>query len=98
MHVFFRIDMRLQPNEVNAIAQAAREAFTPGTAVFLFGSRVDDSKRGGDIDLLVEIPEAMPLRSWCAVAPVLCRAFTGCLMNSALTSLLPRKNSKIRGR
>jgi len=51
--------MRLQPKEVNAIAQAARDAFTPGTAVFLFGSRVDDSKRGGDIDLLVEIPEAM---------------------------------------
>ena len=30
-----------------------------GTAVFLFGSRVDDRKRGGDIDLLVEIPEAI---------------------------------------
>lgn len=52
--------MRLQPNEVNAIAEAARDAFTPGTAVFLFGSRVDDSKRGGDIDLLIEIPEAIP--------------------------------------
>jgi predicted nucleotidyltransferase len=50
----------LQPKEVNAIAQAARDAFTPGTAVFLFGSRVDDSKRGGDIDLLVELPETMP--------------------------------------
>ncbi|MDO8501389.1 MAG: hypothetical protein Q7S20_06070 [Gemmatimonadaceae bacterium] len=36
------------------------DAFTPSTAGFLFGSRVDDSKRGGDIDLLVEIPEAMP--------------------------------------
>jgi uncharacterized protein len=51
--------MRLQAKEVDAIAQAAREAFTPGTAVFLFGSRVDDSKRGGDIDLLVEIPQDM---------------------------------------
>lgn len=52
--------MRLKPNELNAIAQAARDAFTPGIAVVLFGSRVDDSKRGGDIDLLVEIPETMP--------------------------------------
>ena len=52
--------MRLQSNEVNAIAQAARDAFTPGTAVFLFGSRVDDSKCGGDIDLLVELPKALP--------------------------------------
>ena len=51
--------MRLQPKELNAIAQAARDAFTPGTTVFLFGSRLDDSKRGGDIDLLVEIPEAI---------------------------------------
>jgi len=34
--------MRLQTKEVNAIAQAAQDAFTPGTAVFLFGSRVDD--------------------------------------------------------
>jgi predicted nucleotidyltransferase len=47
--------MRLQPKEREAIAQAAREAFAPGTAVFLFGSRVDDTKRGGDIDLLVEM-------------------------------------------
>jgi len=52
--------MRLQANEVNAIAEAARDAFMPGTTVLLFGSRVDDSKRGGDIDLLVETPETMP--------------------------------------
>lgn len=52
--------MRLQPKEITAIGQAARDAFTPGTTVRLFGSRVDDSKRGGDIDLLVESPDAMP--------------------------------------
>ena len=51
--------MRLQPREIDAIAQAARDAFAPGTAVFLFGSRADDSQRGGDIDLLVEIPDAI---------------------------------------
>ena len=51
--------MRLQPKEVEAIEQAAREAFTPGTTVFLFGSRVQDAARGGDIDLLVETPETM---------------------------------------
>ncbi len=52
--------MRLQPKEIAAIGQAARDAFTPGTTVLLFGSRVDDSKRGGDIDLLAESPAAMP--------------------------------------
>lgn len=51
--------MRLQQKEQEAIAQAAREAFSPGTAVFLFGSRVDDAKRGGDIDLFVEAPDSM---------------------------------------
>ncbi len=51
--------MRLDPTERNAIAQAAREAFGPGTAVFLFGSRANDDRRGGDIDLLVETPRSM---------------------------------------
>lgn len=51
--------MRLKPQERDAIAQAAHEVFAPGTAVFLFGSRVDDSRRGGDIDLLIETPQAM---------------------------------------
>jgi len=39
--------MRLQPKEVDAIVQAARDAFAPGTAVFLFGSRLQDAAGGG---------------------------------------------------
>jgi predicted nucleotidyltransferase len=46
--------MRLSPAEVAAIKAAAREAFGDGAVVRLFGSRVDDSARGGDIDLHVE--------------------------------------------
>lgn len=46
--------MRLKPQELDAITRAARDVFAPGTAVFLFGSRADDSRRGGDIDLLIE--------------------------------------------
>jgi hypothetical protein len=51
--------MRLNPKEREAIARAAHDVFAPGTAVFLFGSRVDDHKRGGDIDLLIETPRPM---------------------------------------
>lgn len=51
--------MRLNDSERRAIAQAAQECLPPGTRVRLFGSRLDDSRRGGDIDLLVEPPLAL---------------------------------------
>ena len=45
--------MRLSPDQVQAIRDAASSTFGDGVAVWLFGSRVDDAKKGGDIDLLV---------------------------------------------
>ena len=45
--------MRLSTDQIQAIRHAADTAFGAGTAVWLFGSRVDDAKKGGDIDLLV---------------------------------------------
>jgi len=51
--------MRLNDSERQAITQAARDCLPPGTRVRLFGSRLDDSRRGGDIDLLVEPPFAL---------------------------------------
>lgn len=51
--------MRLSQHERSAIAAAAKETFVHGTAVFLFGSRTDDTGRGGDIDLLIETPEPL---------------------------------------
>ena len=51
--------MRLTAQEHTAIAQAASAAWQPGTRVSLFGSRVDDDARGGDIDLLVEAGEPL---------------------------------------
>jgi predicted nucleotidyltransferase len=47
--------MRLTPDEIAAIKQTAAEVFGPAAEVRLFGSRVDDSKRGGDIDLYLEV-------------------------------------------
>ena len=51
--------MRLTTAEVADIAAAAKASLPPGTRVALFGSRTDDARRGGDIDLLVETATAM---------------------------------------
>ena len=48
--------MRLTPQQVEAIRTVVREQAGPEAVVYLFGSRVDDAARGGDVDLMVELP------------------------------------------
>lgn len=50
--------MRLTDHEVAAIKAAAAQVFGPSAIVRLFGSRVDDSLDGGDVDLHVEVDSA----------------------------------------
>ncbi len=45
--------MRLTQDQQTVIRSASAETFGEGVGIWLFGSRVDDSKRGGDIDLLI---------------------------------------------
>ncbi len=45
--------MRLSPSEQQAISAASVRHF--GVRPRLFGSRVDDARRGGDIDLYIEV-------------------------------------------
>lgn len=49
--------MRLSPDLAQKIRRLVREHFGEKASVYLFGSRVDDTKRGGDIDLYIDIPE-----------------------------------------
>ena len=52
--------MRLTEQQLTAIKSAICEITGSESRVWLFGSRVDDSKRGGDIDLLIESDEVIP--------------------------------------
>jgi predicted nucleotidyltransferase len=45
--------MRLTEHQATQIREAVTRVYGPRSEVVLFGSRVDDRKRGGDIDLLV---------------------------------------------
>ena len=47
--------MRLTERQRQAIVDSIQETFGAQARTFLFGSRTDDSKFGGDIDLLVEV-------------------------------------------
>lgn len=46
--------MRLTKEQANCLVSAAHEAFGESSEIWLFGSRVDDTKKGGDIDLYIE--------------------------------------------
>jgi predicted nucleotidyltransferase len=49
--------MRLTDQETQAIRQLALQVGGAQSQVRVFGSRLDDSARGGDIDLMLEISE-----------------------------------------
>ncbi len=48
--------MRLTEAQIQAIRQIARELAGADATVRVFGSRLDDSARGGDLDLLLDLP------------------------------------------
>ena len=50
--------MRLSRKEIETILKVADEIYGKGVKVYLFGSRTDESKRGGDIDLLLRTPQS----------------------------------------
>jgi predicted nucleotidyltransferase len=54
--------MRLTETQIQAIHTTAEEIFGSDARVSLFGSRVDDHARGGDIDLLIEVEHVLDNR------------------------------------
>lgn len=58
--------MRITDQQHHAIKRLITEMIGDEAIVTLFGSRVDDSKRGGDVDLLVEVPDDIENPAWLA--------------------------------
>lgn len=53
--------MRLLESELESIKQAFYNTFQNGK-IYLFGSRVDDEKKGGDIDLYIDLNSCMSVK------------------------------------
>ena len=62
--------MRLESYEIEAIKEVFYAA-DPEAAVYLFGSRVDDKQKGGDIDLLIISQILNKIDGW-AIKDLIC--------------------------
>ena len=51
--------MRLTADQAHAIQQLALQIAGDRARVRVFGSRLDDTARGGDVDLMLELPDAV---------------------------------------
>lgn len=49
--------MRLTSTQIETIKSTASAMLGEGVRVTLFGSRLDDQQKGGDVDLYIEVPE-----------------------------------------
>lgn len=52
--------MRIAPEHQKIAKDTVAELFGPEAQVIVFGSRLDDEARGGDIDLLVKLDQPDP--------------------------------------
>jgi hypothetical protein len=70
--------MRLVPEQIEIIKSSVRSLAGSSAKVLLFGSRVDEEARGGDIDLFVEIDQIAENRAAlaCQIAAAIQIGFT----------------------
>jgi predicted nucleotidyltransferase len=71
--------MRLTPSQIEMIRNTAQLVFGDIARVTLFGSRIDDQAKGGDVDLMVEVPNIVdePALMGARVASRVSRAMNG---------------------
>ena len=51
--------MRVNSKDIKAIKDVANAVFGETATIRLYGSRTDDKKKGGDIDLLIQLNQAI---------------------------------------
>lgn len=51
--------MRITPSQIEFIRSTARQLLGNSVRITLFGSRVDDALKGGDVDLLLEVQDSV---------------------------------------
>ena len=71
--------MRLSAADRDLIKQRVHNHVGPSATIRLFGSRLDESRRGGDIDIFVDLAEPVDdrLRLECELSALLERALDG---------------------
>ena len=71
--------MRLTPKQIEMIRNTTQLVFGDIARVTLFGSRIDDQAKGGDVDLMVEVPNIVdePALMGARVASRVSRAMNG---------------------
>ncbi len=57
--------MRLSTYEIDVIKDTFKDIFQNGD-IYLFGSRIDDNKKGGDIDLYIKLSSPLQIKDMMA--------------------------------
>jgi len=60
--------MRISTEQIAIIRQATHEVCGVDAQAWLFGSRLDDRQHGGDIDLMIDIPQPVQETAWLAAS------------------------------
>lgn len=63
LRLIFFIYMRLTSQQIIQIRQAVVQESHQNTDIYLFGSRLDENKKGGDVDLLLKTKMPLPLKT-----------------------------------
>ncbi len=61
--------MRLTDSQRKVLKQTVADIVGTDSRAWLFGSRADDAKRGGDIDLLIETQQILTRKAWLLCRP-----------------------------